>query len=136
MGVAYTLAHQFLGQLTPAMRTAVLANTRSRICFQLSPDDAGIIARSTPDLEPVDFTSLSRYQVYAALYADGHTSGFASGRTVPSPKAISSPTTIRRASRERYGRRLDDIEREFAELASPAGTGNQERPGRARRTTS
>ena len=34
---------------------AVLANARSRICFQLGPKDAAVFARSAPLLEPVDF---------------------------------------------------------------------------------
>lgn len=137
LGVGYTLAHQFLAQLTPAMRTAVLANTRSRICFQLSNDDAAVIGRMTPDLEPIDFTSLRAFEVYASLYANNQVMPYASGRTAPAPKDISRPTTIRAASRTRYGQSIDAIEAEFADLAG-GGTKAQSapggRPGRAKRT--
>ena len=136
MGVSYTLAHQFLAQLTPAMRTAVLANTRSRVCFQLSSDDAATIARSTPELEPVDFTSLGAFEVYASIYANGRTSAYASGRTFPAPKVISRPSDIRSASRRQYGQEREAIEAEFAALvagdARPTNAPSS-RPGRARR---
>jgi hypothetical protein len=52
LGVGFTLAHQFLGQLSPAMRAAVLANARSRVCFQLGLDDATVMARLHPQLGP------------------------------------------------------------------------------------
>lgn len=137
LGVGYTLAHQFLAQLTPAMRTAVLANTRSRICFQLSNDDAAVIGRMTPDLEPIDFTSLHAFEVYASLHANNQVMPYASGRTAPAPQGISRPATIRASSRTRYGQSLDAIEAEFADLAN-GGTKAQsapgERPGRAKRT--
>lgn len=132
MGVAYTLAHQFLAQLSPAMRTAVLANTRSRICFQLTPDDAPLLARGHPELQPDDFTSLSRHEIYASLFARGQVNPFASGRTLPAPTATTSPAAQRACSRARYGQPLDELERDFAALLqSPAGT--QTPPGRARR---
>ncbi|MEI2775210.1 MAG: type IV secretion system DNA-binding domain-containing protein [Tetrasphaera sp.] len=139
MGVSYTLAHQFLGQLTPCMRTAVLANTRSRICFQLSTDDATIIARSAPELELVDFASLGAFQVYASVFARDKTTPFASARTLPSPKAISRPSEVRASSRARYGQSLSDIEAEFAALASigkpNVASASGTRPGRAKRTS-
>lgn len=120
------------------MRTAVLANTRSRICFQLSTDDASVIARSAPELEPVDFASLGAFEVYASVFARDKTTPFASARTLPSPKAISRPSEIRAASRARYGQPLTDIEAEFAELASigkpNVTSASGVRPGRARRT--
>lgn len=116
MGVGYTLAHQFLSQLTPAMRSAVLANTRSRMCFQLAPDDASAIARGTPELVADDFAALGRFEVYASLFAHGQVNPFASGRTLEPSPSTGSVAAIRRASRERYGQPLDVIEAEFAAL--------------------
>jgi hypothetical protein len=122
MGVGYTLAHQFLAQLSPSMRSAVLANTRSRVCFQLAPDDAGQIARSHPELSAEDFTSLDRYEVYASLFAHGQVTPFASGRTVPAPTPTTRAATLRIHSRQRYGVAKDQVEREFADLL---GTGRK-----------
>ncbi|MBA3617995.1 MAG: type IV secretion system DNA-binding domain-containing protein [Acidothermales bacterium] len=118
-GVGYTLAHQFLSQLSPAMRSAVLANTRSRVCFQLAHDDALTIARSHSELTADDFTALGRYEVYASLFAGGQVTPYASGRT-PAPAAASSnPAELRQRSRIRYGQPLSIVEAEFAEMLRP-----------------
>lgn len=133
MGIGYTLAHQFLTQLSPPMRAAVLANTRSRVCFQLPHDDAAMIARGHPELTAEDFTSLGRYEVYASLFAGGQVTPFASGRTLPPSSPSSSVAQLRRLSRERYGQPLDEIEREFADLLNTDNRQTEEAPGRSPR---
>jgi hypothetical protein len=138
MGVSYTLAHQFLAQLPTAMRAATLANTRSRVCFQLAPDDAVLIARSQPELSAEDFTSLDRYEVYASLFAGGRVTPFASGRTLSAPKATTRATEQRARSRSRYGQPLEVLERDFAALLDPkpestSQAGEPIVPGRSRR---
>lgn len=120
MGVCYTLAHQFLSQLSPQMRSAVLANARSRVCFQLAPDDATAIARSHPELSAEDFTSLGTYEVYASLFADGRSTPFASGRTSAPPPALQDADELRALSRASYGEPLDEIEAGFADLTLPS----------------
>jgi hypothetical protein len=138
MGVSYTLAHQFLAQLPTAMRAAVLANTRSRVCFQLASEDAVLIARSQPELTAEDLTSLDRYEVYASLFAGGRVTPFASGRTLPAPKATSRAAEQRARSRSRYGQPREQLERDFAALLNPVLTASGQPgepivPGRSRR---
>jgi hypothetical protein len=136
MGVGYTLAHQFLAQLSPAMRASVLANTRSRVCFQLATDDAGVIARSHVELIPEDFTSLDRYEVYASLFARGQVTPFASGRTLPAPAVTTTADKQRACSRQRYGVAREIVEREFSDLLSTSGkraTGSETPLGKSRR---
>ncbi len=137
MGVGYTLAHQFLAQLSPAMRASVLANTRSRVCFQLAPDDAGVIARSHPELSAEDLTSLERFEVYASLFARGQVTPFASGRTLPAPVITTAAAGQRARSRVRYGVAKETVEREFTDLLNFGTThrapGSDNPPGRARR---
>lgn len=116
LGLGMTLAHQHLAQLTPQVRQAVMANARSRVVFQLGADDAVTFAKNAPGLDVEDFTSLGRYEIYASLAADGAVSAFGSGRTrAPSPPT-SSAGHVRAASRNRYGRDVDDVERELADL--------------------
>jgi len=67
--VGLTLAHQHLGQLNPQMRSAVLANARSRVVFQLAADDARVFTADSP-LDPEDFRSLGAFEAYAQLVAD------------------------------------------------------------------
>jgi hypothetical protein len=75
------------------MRPAVLANTRSRVCFQLAPEDAGLLARSQAELEAEDFTSLGAFEVYASLFANGRVTPFASDRD---PAAVPGRTAWQR----------------------------------------
>ncbi len=133
-GVGFTLAHQFLGQLPAPMRAAVLSNARSRVCFQLSREDAGLLAKGHPELGAEDFTSLGQYQVYASLFARGAVTPYASGVTLPPTRAISRPSELLRASRQRYGRSLDEIEAGFADLLATTGQGSETALGRRRRT--
>jgi hypothetical protein len=118
LGVGFTLAHQFLSQLPAAMRGAVISNARSKVCFQLAQEDAVQMAKGHPELVADDFTALGQYQVYASLYARGAVTPYASGITLPPSKPTSTPAELRRRSRERYGRPLDEIEAGFAELLS------------------
>jgi len=134
-GVGFTLAHQFLSQLPPPMRAAVLSNARSRVCFQLSREDGGLFAKGHPELSPEDFTALGQYQVYASLFARGAASPYASGVTLPPSPATSRPAELLRISRQRYGRPLDEIEAGFTDLLK-ASHHNSETPlGRRRRTS-
>jgi hypothetical protein len=116
LGVGLTLAHQHLAQLTPQMRSAVLANARSQVCFQLASEDALAFARSTRDLEAEDFQRLGRYEVYLRLVVGGEVTSFASGRTLPPSPPTSDPAQVRAASRERYGRPVGEIEAEIRRL--------------------
>ncbi len=44
LGVGFVAAHQYMHQLDPAMRSAVLANAQSRVAFRLPSEDARILA--------------------------------------------------------------------------------------------
>ncbi|MBL0204905.1 MAG: TraM recognition domain-containing protein [Candidatus Microthrix sp.] len=45
LGVGLVLAHQHLGQLSPAVRAAVLANAGDRVVFGLDHDDAVVMSK-------------------------------------------------------------------------------------------
>lgn len=122
LGVAMTLAHQHLDQLTPAMRMAVLANARSRVCFQLSAADASVIAHTSDLLQPEDFIKLGRYEVYASLVGHGQVRPFASGKTLASSPVLGSHRHLRRVSRERYGQSMADSELHLLEQIQPQPT--------------
>ena len=71
-----------------------------------------------------DFQSLGRYEAYAALVAGGSVQPWCSLRTEPPGPITSDPTTIRAASRERYGIPRREIEADLEQLVRG--------PGRAR----
>jgi len=134
LGVGFTLAHQFLGQLPRDMKAGLLTNARTRICFQLSHEDAVTFSKGHSEVGPEDFTSLGQYEVYASLFGGGRANPYASGLTLPPTKAISNPNTLRHISRERYGRPLDEVESGFHDLISVATSGTTETAtGRRRR---
>lgn len=134
LGLSLTAAHQHLAQLRPDMRAALLTNARSKICFQLSHDDASVMARGHNEISPDDFVALHQYEVYASLFANGQVNPYASGRTLAPSLPISSVKDLRRRSRERYGRPLREIEDSLTQLLVPApGTPAAAPTGRKRR---
>lgn len=125
LGLGLTLASQHLDQLTKAMRSAVMANCRSKVCFQLDHDDALVMARrTTGTLEARDFEALGRYEIYASLVTNGRATAFASGRTADLPEPISNPATVRAASRERFARPLGEVEAEIRALSDSPQPGD------------
>lgn len=113
LGVGFTLANQFAHQLDPAMRSAVLANCQNKICFRLSNEDARIIATKGGGIEPEDFASLEAFEMYAQLVANHTVQPWCSAKSLPPDPPISDPDETRAASRARYARRRDDVEREI-----------------------
>lgn len=81
-GVGMVLAHQYLGQLEPEIRDAVLGNAGSIIAFRISAADAGYVAREfSPSFEPDDLIRLPKYSIYLRLMIDGETSKPFSAKT-------------------------------------------------------
>ena len=66
------LAHQFLGQLEPLVRDAVLGNAGTVISFRLGPTDAEVMEREFwPVFSSADLVNLPNYHVYLKLMVDG-----------------------------------------------------------------
>jgi hypothetical protein len=116
LGAAWHAAHQFRDQLTPTIRSALTANARSRICFQLTPEDGRAMASGQSVISAEDFSRLPAYHVYASLLRGNSLQPWASGVTEPAPPICSQPEEIRAYSRQHYGQPLDQIEADFAAL--------------------
>jgi hypothetical protein len=115
LGVGFALAHQYLHQLDPLMRSAVLANAQSRIAFRLPSEDARVIA-SGSSLAPEDFMGLGSFECYAQLVADGAVQRWCSVLTLPAGKSTSDPAQVRAASRAAYGVDRATVEAKLREL--------------------
>lgn len=100
--VAWHLAHQYRRQMPSDLLAGIDANTRNKIVFTLESTDAKAVA-SGSDLAPEDLAQLPPYGIYASLLSGGRQTGWFSGRTLPPPKAISSPEAVIRESQARYG---------------------------------
>ena len=135
LGVALTLAHQHLAQLPGPLRAAVLANARSRVCFQLAGDDAQAMARLAGGrLEVQDFQRLPRFEAYAQLVTGGEVTEFTSLRTLPLASVSADADVVRDASRQRYGRPVEQVEAEIRSLLEGGEPEDRGAVGRRRRS--
>jgi predicted ATPase len=66
--VSFALSHQHLGQLPRDLRDSVSANARNKVFFNVSPEDAFVLARHTsPRLTDHDLSNLGAYQAAVRL---------------------------------------------------------------------
>ena len=113
LGVAYTVAHQYRGQLTADIKAGIDANCRSRIAFGMNSDDAKDMAAQAPGLEALDFMTLPRYEIYTCFQSGGKSTGWISGRTLPPPEPIRMAAELKAESMKRYGVPAEQTEAEL-----------------------
>jgi hypothetical protein len=66
------LAHQFLGQLDPLIREAILGNAGTVIAFRLGAVDAEVMEKEFyPEFTATDLVNLPNYRIYLKLMVDG-----------------------------------------------------------------
>ncbi len=81
--VGFTIAHQYLHQLEPEIRHAVLGNTGTIVSFRVGAEDAPYLAREFLEVfDQIDLQSLSNHHIYIKLMIDGQPSRPFSARTV------------------------------------------------------
>ncbi|GAA3744666.1 type IV secretory system conjugative DNA transfer family protein [Salinactinospora qingdaonensis] len=95
------LAHQDLAQLPRDPREAVSTNARSKVYFDVSPEDARGLARHVhPELGEHDLSHLARYQAAARLVANGALTPAFTLRTRPLPAPTPGrATAVRKTAR-------------------------------------
>ena len=70
--VGFTVAHQYLHQLEPDIRHAVLGNAGTIISFRVGAEDAPYLSREFEErFRPEDLVRLENYHVYLKLMIDG-----------------------------------------------------------------
>jgi len=116
LGVAYTVAHQYRGQLPPDIKAGIDANCRNKIAFGLNSDDAKDMAAQAPELEAVDFMTLPRYEIYTCFQSGGKSTGWISGRTMPPPEPIRMAAELKAESMKRYGVPAERTEAELIRM--------------------
>jgi hypothetical protein len=85
--VGFTVAHQYMHQLEPDIRHAVLGNAATIISFRVSAEDAPYITHEFHDqFEPIDLMQLPNHHIYLKLMIDGMPSKpFSAVTTAPEP---------------------------------------------------
>lgn len=82
--LSLVLAHQYLTQLEPSIKDAVLGNVGTIIIFRIGASDAEVFAQEfAPDFKISDFTNLPNYRIYLKLMIDGKISAPFSAETLP-----------------------------------------------------
>jgi uncharacterized protein DUF87 len=103
LGLGLTLAHQHLGQLPEALKTAVLGTARTQLAFQLDYDDATTLSRSFAPLERPDLMGLDRFEVAMRPCVDGRTLSPVTVTTLPLPPVTGDAAELARLSQQCYG---------------------------------
>lgn len=86
------LAHQYLGQLEPPIRDAILGNVGTIIVFRVGLTDAELLAREFyPDFAPVDLVNLPNHHAYARVMVDGVVTKPFSVATLPPSQVLDLP---------------------------------------------
>jgi type IV secretory pathway TraG/TraD family ATPase VirD4 len=73
--VGFTVAHQYLHQLEPDIRHAVLGNAGTIISFRVGAEDAPYLEQEFQErFDQIDLTQLGNYHIYLKLMIDGQPS--------------------------------------------------------------
>ena len=90
LGAGFTLAHQYLGQITDKqVKAALLGTVRSTIAFQCGWEDAAVLAHSyAPHLTADDLRGLAAYEIALRPCVDGQTMTPVTGTTLALPPVV------------------------------------------------
>ncbi len=102
-GLGFTLAHQYLGQLSPEIKAAVLGTTRSQLIFQVESPDATELAPRFAPLTRDDLTNLGPHQIALRPCVAGVTLPPVTGTTYPLPPPMINAKELAERSLRRYG---------------------------------
>ena len=111
--VRFTLAHQYLAQLDPAIASAIFGNVGNLVAFAVGRDAEELAEHLGGDLTAEDLRHLPKFTAYARILIDGVPTRPFSMATIPPTPRADDPTraaTIRRLSRQRYARSRESVE--------------------------
>jgi hypothetical protein len=111
LGASVVLAHQAVHQVPSDIRHAALANCRSKVVWQLSADDARVLAREFhPYLTADDLQGLGPYEIAALIATGGSVAPPVTGATLPLSPPLTDAARLRTLSRQQWGRPRTEVE--------------------------
>lgn len=119
LGLGLVLAHQYLAQLTPTVKTAVLGTIRTHIVFQLERDDAGELAPAFAPLTATDLHNLGAFEIAARLCTNGATAPPVTGTTYPAQVPTRDGAALAAVSRRRHGLPVATVDDQITIRATP-----------------
>lgn len=109
--VSFTVAHQHLDQLSPTLKSAVLANCRSRLAFRPAEGDGRALAAVLGGtVTAADLERLPAFHAVARVLVGGAPCRAFEVATLPPPRAINDVEALRKASAEAYGVDSDELD--------------------------
>lgn len=130
LGLAMTVAHQYLGQLGCELQDATDANARSKVAFQSSGDEAKNLARGFGgSVTEDDLINLARFEVIAKLATHTGVSAPFTAVTQPPLDETGFAEEARAHSQETYGRPVAEVEADISRrrLTTPPMTAKKKR---------
>lgn len=109
--VSFTIAHQHLDQLSPTLRSAVLANARARLAYRPAEGDSRALAAVLGSVvTPESLERLTAYHAVARLLVDSAPSDAFEVATPPLPEPFNDTGMLRRRAAERLGVAPDELD--------------------------
>lgn len=104
-GLGIHLTNQYLTQLPETIRDSVLGNVGTMLAFEVSAEDAKVLAKEFAPIAEADFLGLPRFNFYIKLMQNGKTSDAFSGASIAPQVGASSTVreTIQAMSQLAYG---------------------------------
>ena len=119
--MSLTLAHQFLGQLPPLLRKAVLGNSGSVVVFRVGAEDADALAPELGIQSPSALCDLPNYEAWVRLIRDGNPTGsFLLSTDAPELGSDSHAAAVIARTRARYTRPRKKVEAEIERFIAKA----------------
>lgn len=117
-----TIAHQYVEQMSDEVKAAVFGNVGSMVVFRVGSTDAEIFEKEfAPYFMLEDIVSLGQRQIYLRLMIDGVGSQPFSATTLPPimPPEVAYKQQVIDASRMKFARKKDDVEKEIRDWHAP-----------------
>jgi len=110
------LAHQFIPQLTPEIRNAVIGNVGSIGAFRVGADDAEFLEKIfEPEFSKFDLLNLDNFQLIVRLMINNNISSpFKIKTTKPQEGNTEIVPSIKTLSKLKYSRSKEEVEKEIA----------------------
>jgi len=117
-GLALTLAHQHVGQLTPELRSAIFGNVASWVMFRLGMPDATTVATELEEYSARDLARLANYRCVVRTSVDGSVLAPFDVQTLPPSEQTSTVdvrASVKALSALKYGRPIEIVDAEYLE---------------------
>lgn len=133
LGVGLVLGHQYLGQLTESVKTAILGTARTQISFQVEFEDARTLAQRFAPLTQEDLSGLASYEIAMRPCVEGTTLKPVTAHTLPLGPATTDGRELARLSQQRFGVPRREVEAALRARLQPGEQQRRRRMGRIER---